>query len=156
MDDLADYVDDLRHGKQDAPPDENPRIHAMERLEVGYDLAEVVEEYAILRRCITSLLYSEHTPALRSGELPRLHEAIDLAISSSVVRYTEARERTLRALDRISQTALAHPDVESLLPNTLYAFLETTAAVDSVALLLREEDGLRVRAAVGYPGEGPV
>src|SRR4051812_4903334 len=74
--DLAGYVDGLRSGKHEAPPDENPRIHALERLEVGYDLAEVVEEYSILRRCITELLFEEHTPALRSGELPRLHEAI--------------------------------------------------------------------------------
>jgi PAS domain S-box-containing protein len=156
MDDLADYVDGLREGRGGLPPEENPRIHALERLEVGYDLAEVVEEYAILRRCITEMAYDDHTPALRSGELPRLHEAVDLAISTSVVRYTQARERTLRALDRISTAALAHPDVESLLPNALYAFLETTAAVDSVALLLREDGELRVRAAVGYPGRGPV
>jgi signal transduction histidine kinase len=158
LDDLAHYVDDLRHGHHKQPPEENPRIHALERLEVGYDLAEVVEEYAILRGSITELAYEQHAPALRSGELPRLHEAIDQAIASSVVRYTEARERTLRALDRISQTALEHPDVESLLPNTLLAFLETTPAVDSVSLLLREDGELKVRAAVGYPddGNGPV
>jgi signal transduction histidine kinase len=153
--DLAVYVDELRQGKEDAPPDENPHIHALERLEVGYDLAEVVEEYAVLRRCITELLFSEHTPALRSGELPRLHEAIDMAISTSVTRYTEARERTLRALDRISSAALVHHDVESLLPSTLDAFLATTAAVDTVALSLHEDGRLSVRAAFGYP-ENPV
>ena len=156
IEDLAIYVDGLRHGSQEAPPDENPRIHALERLEVGYDLAEVVEEYAILRRCITELAFSEHAPALRSGELPRLHEAIDQAISTSVVRYTEARERTLRALDRISSAALVHHDVEALLPGTLDAFLATTAAVDTVALALREDGELRIRAAFGYPEPGPV
>jgi PAS domain S-box-containing protein len=154
--DLANYVDDLRHGKNDLPPEENPRIHALERLEVGYDLAEVVEEYSVLRRSITELAFAEHAPALRSGELPRLHEAIDQAISTSVVRYTEARERTLRALDRISSAALVHHDVEALLPGTLDAFLATTAAVDTVALALREDGDLRIRAAFGYPGEGPV
>ncbi|HEY2027604.1 MAG TPA: ATP-binding protein [Myxococcales bacterium] len=154
--DLAHYVDDLRHGKNDSPPDENPRIHALERLEVGYDLAEVVEEYSVLRRSITELAFAEHAPALRSGELPRLHEAIDQAISTSVVRYTEARERTLRALDRISSAALVHHDVEALLPGTLDAFLATTAAVDTVALALREDGELRIRAAFGYPPPGPV
>jgi PAS domain S-box-containing protein len=154
--DLANYVDDLRHGKNDSPPDENPRIHALERLEVGYDLAEVVEEYSVLRRSITELAFSEHAPALRSGELPRLHEAIDQAISTSVVRYTEARERTLRALDRISSAALVHHNVEALLPGTLDAFLATTAAVDTVALALREDGELRIRAAFGYPAPGPV
>jgi len=154
--DLANYVDDLRHGRNDSPPDENPRIHALERLEVGYDLAEVVEEYSVLRRSITELAFSEHAPALRSGEMPRLHEAIDQAISTSVVRYTEARERTLRALDRISSAALVHHDVEALLPGTLDAFLATTAAVDTVALALREDGQLRIRAAFGYPAPGPV
>src|SRR5437764_14843421 len=53
IEDLAGYVDDLRVGSEVEPPEEHPRIHALERLEVGYDLAEVVEEYSILRRSIT-------------------------------------------------------------------------------------------------------
>src|SRR5262249_53990159 len=80
----------------------------------------------------------------------------DLAISTSVVRYAEARERTLRALDRISAAALVHHDVESLLPSILDAFLGTTASVDTVALSLLEDAVLRVRAAFGYPHPGPV
>src|SRR5436305_7813663 len=156
IEELADYVGELRTGHEVTPPEDQPQIHALERLEVGYDLAEVVNEYAILRRCITELASRTHTPALRSAELPRLHEAIDQAIATSVVRYTEARERTLRALDRISSAALVHHDVESLLPRTLDAFLGTTAAVDTVALTLREGNVMRVRAAFGYPGPGPV
>src|SRR5881394_1101367 len=156
IEELADYVGELRTGHEVAPPDEHPQIHALERLEVGYDLAEVVAEYAVLRRCITELASQKHTPALRSAELPRLHQAIDQAIATSVVRYTAARERTLRALDRISSAALVHHDVESLLPRTLDAFLGTTASVDTVALTLREDGGMRVRAAFGYPDPGPV
>jgi len=152
IDDLAEYVGEVRTGVELPPPEELSRIHALERLEVGYDLAEVVAEYGILRRCITELAAHEHAPSLRSAELPRLHQAIDHAIAISVVRYTAARERTLRALDRISSAALVHHDVESLLPRTLDAFLGTTASVDSVALALREDgDGLRIRAAVGFP-----
>jgi signal transduction histidine kinase len=156
IEDLAEYVDELRTGHDVAPPGDQPRIHALERLEVGYDLAEVVAEYAVLRRCITELASRMHTPALRSAELPRLHDAIDQAIAASVVGYTEARERTLRALDRISTAALVHHDVESLLPRILDAFLGTTASVDTVALVLREDGVLRVRAAFGYPEPGPV
>ena len=156
IDDLAEYIDELRTGHDVAPPEEQPRIHALERLEVGYDLAEVVAEYAVLRRCITELASRVHTPALRSAEMPRLHDAIDQAIATSVVRYTEARERTLRALDRIATAALVHHDVESLLPRILDAFLGTTASVDTIALVLREDGVLRVRAAFGYPEPGPV
>ncbi|HET9752589.1 MAG TPA: ATP-binding protein, partial [Myxococcales bacterium] len=155
LEELADYVGELRTGAEVAPPEENSRIHALERLEVGYDLAEVVAEYAVLRRCITELASSTHTPALRSAELPRLHDAIDQAIGISVVRYTAARERTLRALDRISSAALVHHDVPSLLPRTLDAFLETTASVDTVLLALGGEGAMRVSAAVGYPDESP-
>jgi PAS domain S-box-containing protein len=151
LEELADYVGELRTGAEVAAPEENSRIHALERLEVGYDLAEVVAEYGVLRRCITELASSTHTPALRSAELPRLHDAIDQAIGISVVRYTAARERTLRALDRISSAALVHHDVQSLLPRTLDAFLETTASVDTVLLALGEPGKMRVSAAVGYP-----
>ena len=111
MEELAEYVGEIRTGHDPVPPD-RPRIHALERLEVGYDLAEVVEEYSILRRCITELAAQKHAPSLRSAELPRLHEAIDQAIASSVVHYAESRERTLRALDRISSAALVHHDVD--------------------------------------------
>jgi len=156
LEELADYVGEIRTGEDASAPDEQPRIHALERLEVGYDLAEVVAEYAILRRCITELAAATHAPALRSAELPRLHEAIDQAIATSVVRYAEARERTLRALDRITSAALVHHDVESLLPRILDAFLGTTASVDTVALVLRDDGGMRVRAAVGFPLPGPM
>src|SRR3954470_12912465 len=156
IEELAEYVDDVRTGQDVRPPGEHPQIHALERLEVGYDLAEVVAEYAVLRRCITELASDRHTPALRSAELPRLHEAIDMAIASSVVRYAESRERTLRALDRISSAALVHHDVESLLPRILDAFLGTTASVDTVALTLREDGAMRVRAAVGFPEPLPL
>ena len=155
MDDLAGYVGELRTGHEVDPPQDRPRIHALERLEVGYDLSEVVEEYGALRRCITALAAEAHAPALRSAELPRLHSAIDYAIGASVVRYTDSRERTLRALDRISSTALVHDDVASLMPAILEAFLGTTAAVDSVALVLGDDD-FRVHAAAGFPKPGPV
>jgi signal transduction histidine kinase len=155
IDDLAVFVNQSRSGMDARPPQDNPRIHALERLEVGYNLSEVVEEYAILRRCIAGM--AVRAPAVRSAEMPLLHQAIDQAISTSVVRYSAAHERTLRALDRISSTALKEHDVESLLPRLLDAFLETTASVDTVALSLRDGDGsLRVRAAVGYPPPGPV
>ena len=155
LEELAEYVADVRAGHEIGLPQRNPQIHALERLELGYDLSEVVVEYAILRRCITDLAVQSGAPSIKSHELPRLHAAIDQAIATSVVRYTEARERTLRALDRISNAALFHHDVDSLLPTTLAVFLETTASVDSIALALREDGAFRVRAAVGYPDAAP-
>src|SRR5436305_6793384 len=103
---LAEYVSEAREDAGTAPPQQFPVIHAIERLDVGYDLAEVVSEYAILRECIVTLAFSESSPSLFSGELPSLHKAIDLAIAASVDRYSRTRERTLKALDRISTAAL--------------------------------------------------
>ena len=55
----------------------------------------MVKEYAILRECITRLSARSGGPAIGSAELPLLHRAIDHAISISVGRFAEARERTL-------------------------------------------------------------
>src|SRR5205085_10810435 len=52
LDELADFLDEVRAGHPAKEPVNPSTIHVLDRLEVGYDLTEVVEEYAILRRCI--------------------------------------------------------------------------------------------------------
>src|SRR5438067_2159405 len=149
LDELADFLDDVRAGNPATEPEKLPAMHALERLEVGYDLAEVVEEYAILRQCVIDLVHHESAPAMRSAQLARLHSGIDRAIVTSTARYHEASERTLRALDRISSAALTHRDPEKMLPELLNVLLETCASVDAASLLLLEGDLLRVHAAEG-------
>ena len=149
LDDLADFLDEVRAGNPTTEPEKLPALHALERLEVGYDLAEVVEEYAILRQCIIDLVHHESAPAMRSAQLARLHSGIDRAIITSTARYHEASERTLRALDRISSAALTHRDPENMLPELLKVLLETCGSVDAASLLLLEGDLLRVHAAAG-------
>src|SRR3989440_9789238 len=149
LDDLADFLDEVRAGHAAAEPVKAPVMHALERLEVGYNLAQVVEEYAILRQCIVELVHREGAPAMRSAQLGRLHSGIDRAIVTSTARYHEASERTLRALDRISSTALTHREPETMLPELLKVLLETCASVDAASLLLLEGDLLRVHAAEG-------
>src|SRR3954464_14265560 len=155
---LSDYVSATRDGIAVVSPQEFPIVHAIERLDVGYDLDEVVAEYAVLRECLTTVAYSEGAPARLSGELPVLHKAIDQAIAASVERYSRTRERTLKALDRISTAALGVHEVETFLPRTLAALLETTPAVDASSILLIENGRLHVKAAAGLaldPGEAP-
>lgn len=146
---LSAFVGEVREGHDVAPSQELPTIHALERLDLGYDLTEVVSEYSALRKSIVGLAVREGAPAIRSAEMPRLHEAIDRAIATSVQRYTMARERTLRALDRISTAAFGVHDAAGFLPRTLAVLLETTASVDSISVLLVEDGVLRVKAAVG-------
>ena len=156
LDELADFLDDVRAGNPATEPEKLPAMHALERLEVGYDLAEVVEEYAILRQCVIDLVHHESAPAMRSAQLARLHSGIDRAIVTSTARYHEASERTLRALDRISSAALTHRDPEKMLPELLKVLLETCASVDAASLLLLEGDLLRVHAAAGIGLENTI
>src|SRR5207253_428192 len=88
LDDLAEFLDDVRAGQMASEPVKVPVMHALERLEVGYNLAEVVEEYAILRRCIVELVHREGAPAMRSAQLARLHSGIDRAIVTSTTRLS--------------------------------------------------------------------
>ena len=150
LDELAEFLDEVRAGHAAAAePIDPPAMHALERLEFGYDLAQVVEEYAILRQCIVELVHREDAPAMRSAQLARLHSGIDRAIVTSTARYHEASERTLRALDRISSSALTHRDSAKMLPELLRVLLETCASVDAAALLLLDGEVLRVHAATG-------
>ena len=149
LDELSDFLDDVRAGHPATEPVSPPSRHALERLEVGYDLTHVVEEYAILRKCIVELVHEEGAPAMRSAQLARLHMGIDRAIVTSAARYHQASERTVRALERISSTALAHREAEGMLPELLKVLLETCASVDAASLLFLEGEVLRVHAAVG-------
>ncbi|MFL5440583.1 MAG: ATP-binding protein [Myxococcales bacterium] len=155
---LSDYVSATRDGVAVVPPQEFPIVHAIERLDVGYDLDEVVAEYAVLRECVTTVAYSEGAPARLSAELPVLHKAIDQAIAASVERYSKTRERTLKALDRISTAALGVREIEAFLPRTLNALLETTPSIDSASILVVQDGRLHVKAAAGnalQPGSAP-
>ena len=155
---LTEFVSAAREHQQVAPPQQFPIVHAIERLDLGYDLAEVVSEYAILRECISTLAHTQSSPSLFSAELPLLHHALDLAIAASVERYSQTRERTLKALDRISTAALGVHEVRAFLPKTLAALLETTPAIDSASILLIDDGRLHVKAAAGLalpPGTAP-
>lgn len=133
-----------------------PEIHAIERLEVGFDLETVVAELGVLRQVVFGR-YAEFVRG-RSGpqlleELRRFEDAITVVTEKSVLTYTRARERTLVALDRISAAALGTGELDAFLPRLLQVLLETTAAADHVAVYLRQGDTLRMRAAVGPRAE---
>lgn len=126
-----------------------PDFHALDRLDRGFDLQEVVTEYTTLRRCILALWEERGGATLAAGEIRRLDQILDEAITTSVKRYASARERTLRALDRISEAALGSGDLDAFLKRLLTATQETMENVDVVAIFLREGDKLRMRATIG-------
>lgn len=152
LDRICEIADHVGSGHEPTSLD-IAELHAHDRLEEGFDLPQVVTEYRLLRACILRL-WARHVVAPEQlTDLQALDEAIDISIEASIDRYTRARERTLRALDRIATEAFGSRSLEELLGRLLHVMKETTPAVDTTAILLREGDHLRVRAAVGLGRE---
>ena len=129
--------------------DESAGQHAIERLAEGLDLDQVVIELTVLRDCILQVWDELRSPGTAREEVRFLNRSIDRAITASVERYTEARDRAVRALDRISAAALESRDIDELLQRLLQVLIETTPAIETATVLLREDDDLVVRAAAG-------
>jgi len=145
---IAEVVDSAQKGKS-VSLGNLPSDHAVDRLERGFDLDQIVTEYGLLRRSILDLWEASVGPTLNLSELRSLDTAFDESLRQATVRYAQARERLLKSLDRISVAALGSRDLDTFLHHLLHATLESTEAVDTAAVLLREHDMLRVRAAVG-------
>jgi PAS domain S-box-containing protein len=155
LDRLANVVETVHTGEH-RTLEEFPEVHALDRLDAGFDLEQVANEYALLRTCILRL-YGEHVGERNTGvlvrEMLRFNQTFDAAVSTAVARYARTRERTLVALDRLSEAALGTEDLDSFLPRLLRVILESTESVDALGLLLREGDTLRMRASVGLGEE---
>ena len=144
---LLERIAELAEGSERAlgrrMPERIPDQHALERLNEGFALFEVSTEFARLRRVILELASSDGV-RLSDEDALFLHAVMDHAIVRSVSRFVEARERTLRALDAISATALEAGDFGAVLPGLARAFLETNAA----AVHLWQSLGFRVVGTV--------
>lgn len=148
---IADLADGISRGEPGELPHDLADTHALERLEEGFDLPQVVAEYAVLRDCIMRQWEEAAWDPAQLVELRAVNQAIDTAVSASVGRFTRARDRTLVALDRIATEAMESRDLDDLLHRLLGVFVQTTGSVDTATILLREGDRLRVRATIGLP-----
>lgn len=148
---LLDHIAGMAEQDGGRPSEPTPAssAHVLERLEAGYDLGQVVTEYAVLRECILRHWEERGVRAADPSELRILNRAIDYAISVSVARFTSVRERTLRALDRVAAAALGADSLDTFLSALLLVLKETAPAVSWASILLREGDELVVRASVG-------
>jgi signal transduction histidine kinase len=150
LESIARGAEALHRGGEVPPPESVSGRHAAERMEQGYGLAEVVEEYIELRACIF-----EHLERLgwvvEPGQSRELNRAIDHALRESARRFVRAHERMLRAMERIAGKRTALRSVDEVLSDVLHAIQESAGAnVDSIAILLLESDGrLHVRATIG-------
>lgn len=161
-DHVPELLDRLVEVLRDSSPERNvelgelPRIHALQRLDVGFDLRAVCAELAALRETVLGLFQSHARgrPADEvTAEIRRLDSSLDEVIVSSTVTYAAARERTLVAIERLSAAALGTGALDEFLPRLLAVLLETTEAADFVSLFLREGERLVQRAFVGREAE---
>lgn len=129
-----------------ALPEEAAQMHAIQRLEAGLDLDQVVSEFMVLRGCVL-----EQWGNARGARA--LDQAIDQVILASVRHYTQARNRTLQALDRVSAAALESRALDDFLERLIRLIRETMSTVDAMGVLLLESDVLRMRASAGMDGE---
>ncbi|HEX3759658.1 MAG TPA: ATP-binding protein [Kofleriaceae bacterium] len=158
---LIDHIPDLLErisqaleglGRGDATHQAAARHHAMSRLEEGFDLMEVIGELRVLRRCIFEVLDDPTLGLIQLRELRALDDAIDAAIAGAVDQYIRIRERTLQGFDRVTTAALESSSLDDLLDRLLQVLHETTPAIDTSSIYLRDGDLLRIRAAVGVEG----
>jgi signal transduction histidine kinase len=123
--------------------------HAAHRLEIGYDLTEVLVEYVELRDALFSSLEREQL-ALSPAQSRFLVRTVDAAMLATARQFSSARSRKLRALERITTEALdQRKTLKEVLQRLIGALLESSPALDIVVIFLREGDRLVVRATVG-------
>lgn len=150
---LADLVETLEAGGTPSAEIEAADLHARDRLEVGFDLEEVVAEYTELREILVRRVFAAGVSAELPASVSLLDRAIDRAIAASVERYTLARDRSLRTFDEIATATLKSRSLEELLERLLEIFRTAVPAVDTASILLREGDWLCVRAGYGLEQE---
>jgi signal transduction histidine kinase len=147
LEDAQRAIEALAAGQEPAPTSKATEQHALARLDQGYDLDQVVDEYGLLQRCIFVRLVRE---GLAPEGFAELADLLSHSVARSVQRFHDAYSRTFRALDRIADEAFRDVgEIDDLIGRLLKVLAETTEAVDMAAVLLREDGHLVRRGAVG-------
>ena len=98
LNDLPELLEELGRGlaesdENDARPQCRPaRDHGLQRWESGWSLAEVVQDYQLLRLVLLEYLQEVLQRPLRVREVMALGVALDDAIAASVNRYVKSRD----------------------------------------------------------------
>ncbi len=109
LDGLASAMEAAHDGVAgaEAGPDALAAEHGANRLELGFDVAELVHEYGVLRDCILELGFSKGHPMGRD-DLTVLLTTLDAARSTAVSRYAYLRDRELQQQAGMHVAFLAH------------------------------------------------
>jgi signal transduction histidine kinase len=132
-----------------ADPAELVEHHLSDRLRKGFELAEIVEEFVLLERCITSRWLAMPVPDRPSEEdrlafgeqLQRAIVSVTNLFHEHMQRDEQWEKRYLRLLQTLADDALRSPDapLRSNLRGVLELLLEATRA-HSISLVLFEPD----------------
>jgi signal transduction histidine kinase/putative methionine-R-sulfoxide reductase with GAF domain len=123
--------------------------YGLRRLGEGASVGQVITELVRLRDIVLDHWAQAHDREMAGPALRRLNQLVDAAAAAGAERYLAARDRTLKALDRVSSVALQSRRLDDLLQGLLEAIIEPAAAVDTASILLTEGDVLVVKAGVG-------
>ena len=122
---------------------------ASTRVARGFDLDDVVVCYALLRRCILELWEGEVGSSMLVVELKQLDSVLDQSVAEAASRFATRRKRMLAALDRVWSDSLDKSGRDIFLHELIRVAPEVSEVIDSVVVLLREEDELRAQAFLG-------
>jgi PAS domain S-box-containing protein len=136
-----------------APTPQPGERYGLRRLAEGAALRQVMSELAGLRDVVFDHWTRAHGAGPAGAALRRLNHVVDSSSAAAAERYLTARDRTLKALDRVSSVAIHSRRLDDVLQGLLDAIVEPAAAVDTASILLREGDALVVKAAVGLEEE---
>lgn len=152
LEDLANAVE-VGHASNEATVENRALEHAQQRLELGYELGQLVFEYGAFRLALLDELNDAQADIPLSA-WRAITVVIEEAIDNVVHRFTRARERKVRALERVSsEVALTAPDIDTLLKEVVGALVEAVPEVDEVTVLLRDGNELYARATRGLEDE---
>lgn len=131
-------------------PAEFVEHHLADRVRKGFELAEIVEEFVLLERCIASLWLATPVPDRPSEEdrlayadkLQRAVVSVTNLFHEHMERDEQWEKRYLRLLQSLADEALRSPDapLRSNLRGVLELLLEATSA-HSISLVLFDPDG---------------
>jgi signal transduction histidine kinase len=135
-------------------------MHVEDRLRQGYELADVIYEYALLERCVCQPPWAVGTPD--PEELHRVHRALQKVPQIAVRRFTDylwdEEQLEKRHVSQLCRIAGA-PDGDTTLGDRQRALLdEVRLAVDAELLLAFQLDDHRqlvFEAAVGEGSDDP-
>jgi signal transduction histidine kinase len=157
---LADAGEEL--GRFTGKRREHVENHLASRLRHGFEVAEIVEEFALLGRCIAAAWSGGDAPPPHEeierlfAELHRASVAVTDMFAAHMMQDEQAEKRYLRLIQQVAQEALAKdgPALRARLREVLALVMEAMGAQSAAILLVRPGTGaLEIAASVGAADE---